>query len=93
MNHATLLTVPRFPWTMRIIGFILLATLTVTNLTLSRRLPPKDASGPFINLQAFTNPAYTFYCAAGFVTFLGLYTVSSNTSSAAIPRCLPSNRS
>lgn len=64
-----------FPWTMRIIGFILLATLTVTNLTLSRRLPPKDASGPFINLQAFRNPAYTFYCAAGFVTFLGLYTV------------------
>ncbi|EKM55121.1 uncharacterized protein PHACADRAFT_255517 [Phanerochaete carnosa HHB-10118-sp] len=64
-----------FQWTMRIVGFILLATLTFTNLTLSRRLPPRDASGPFINLQAFRNPAYTFYCAAGFVTFLGLYTV------------------
>ena len=60
---------------MRIIAFILLATLTVTNLTLVRRLPPKENSGPFINLHAFANPAYTVYCAAGFVTFLGLYTV------------------
>lgn len=60
---------------MRIIGFILLATLVVTNLTIARRLPPKELSGPFINLQAFRNPAYTIYCAAGFVTFLGLYTV------------------
>ena len=66
----------RFPWTMRIIGFILLATLSITNLTLVRRLPPKDVSGPFFNLEAFRNPAYSVYCAAGFVTFLGLYTVS-----------------
>ena len=62
---------------MRILGFILLATLLVTNLTLVRRLPPKDASGPFFNLHAFTNPAYSVYCFAGFVTFLGLYTVRS----------------
>lgn len=70
-----LITEVGFPWTMRIIGFILLATLAITNLTLVRRLPPKDVSGPFFNLEAFRNPAYSVYCAAGFVTFLGLYTV------------------
>lgn len=61
---------------MRIIGFILLASLLVTNLTLVRRLPPREVSGPFFNLHAFSSPAYSVYCAAGFVTFLGLYTVS-----------------
>ena len=60
---------------MRIIAFILLAALTVTNLTLERRLPPKQNSGPFVNLHAFRSPPYTVYCGAGFVTFLGLYTV------------------
>lgn len=64
-----------FPWTMRILAFIILAALTVTNLTLERRLPPKQNSGPFINLRAFKSAAYSVYCSAGFVTFLGLYTV------------------
>lgn len=60
---------------MRIIAFILMCTLGFTNLVLVRRLPPHKHTGPFINLQAFSNPAYSTYCAAGFVTFLGLYTV------------------
>lgn len=60
---------------MRIIAFILLLALAVTNLTLVRRLPPHRHTGPFINLEAFRNPAYSVYCSAGFVTFLGLYTV------------------
>ena len=60
---------------MRIIGFVLLAALAVTNLCLARRLPPKPNSGPFFNLKAFKNPAYSTYTAAGFVAFLGLYTV------------------
>ena len=79
-------SVDSFQWTMRIIGFILLVTLTFTNLTLERRLPPKQSSGPFINLHAFRSPAYSFYCAAGFVTFLGLYTVR-NTSHGRCPGC------
>ena len=60
---------------MRIIAFIILAALAITNLTLERRLPPKTNSGPFINLQAFRSASYSVYCAAGFVSFLGLYTV------------------
>lgn len=64
-----------FKWTMRILGFILLACLTFTCLTLKSRLPPKENSGSFINLRAFRSAAYSVYCAAGFFTFLGLYTV------------------
>ena len=60
---------------MRILAFILLAALIVTNLTIERRLPPKPYSGSFINLSAFKSAAYSVYCAAGFATFLGLYTV------------------
>ncbi|KAJ3479495.1 hypothetical protein NLI96_g9017 [Meripilus lineatus] len=64
-----------FPWTMRILGFIQLAALAVTNLTLRARLPPKPSPGPFVDLSAFKNPAYTIWCLSGFVSFLGLYTV------------------
>ena len=60
---------------MRILAFIILAALTVTNTTLERRLPPKGRSGPFINLRAFRTSSYTVYCIAGLVSFLGLYTV------------------
>lgn len=61
---------------MRILGFIQLAALAVTNLTLRARLPPKPSPGPFVDLSAFKNPAYTIWCLSGFVSFLGLYTVS-----------------
>ena len=70
----------RFKWTMRIIAFMILAALAVTNLTLERRLPPKKNSGPFINLRAFRSAAYSVYCFASFVSFLGLYTVGLVTA-------------
>lgn len=61
---------------MRILGFVLLLTLGVSNVTLKRRLPPKRVTGGLFNLGAFKNMAYTIYCLSGFVTFLGLYTGS-----------------
>ncbi|KAF8146847.1 major facilitator superfamily domain-containing protein [Mycena galopus ATCC 62051] len=69
--------IPRvgFPWTLRIIGFILLCSLGCANLTVRRRLPPKHVPGGLLNLAAFKNPAYTIYCISGVVAFLGLYTV------------------
>ncbi|KIM86443.1 hypothetical protein PILCRDRAFT_816404 [Piloderma croceum F 1598] len=63
-----------FPWTMRIIGLFLIFTLGCANLTLQRRLPPVNAKGGLFNLAAFKNKAFTFWCLAGFTTFLGLYT-------------------
>ncbi|KAF7297970.1 MFS domain-containing protein [Mycena chlorophos] len=69
--------IPRvgFPWTMRIIGFILIFTLGVPNILMRRRLPPKHVPGGLLNLKAFKSLTYSVYCAAGVVAFLGLYTV------------------
>ncbi|EIN07031.1 MFS general substrate transporter [Punctularia strigosozonata HHB-11173 SS5] len=64
-----------FKWTMRVIGFILLVTVGISNATLKRRLPPVRLAGGFVNLGALRNPAFAVYCLAGFMCFLGLYTV------------------
>ncbi|KAF9448297.1 MFS general substrate transporter [Macrolepiota fuliginosa MF-IS2] len=64
-----------FPWTMRIMGFILIFTLGISNIVLARRLPPKDVPGGLFNLQAFKLPAFTIYCVANAIAFLGIYTV------------------
>ena len=61
---------------MRIVAFMLLCLLTVTVLTIERRLPPKPDPGPIINVREFCSVAYTVYCLSAFATFLGLYTVS-----------------
>ncbi|KIY61531.1 MFS general substrate transporter [Cylindrobasidium torrendii FP15055 ss-10] len=69
--------IPRigFPWTMRIVGFVLLTGLTAANLLVRRRLPCTDVRGGLFNLAAFKNPAFTLYCASTFVLFFGIYTV------------------
>jgi hypothetical protein len=64
----------RFPWTMRIFGFILLVTLGFANLVLKRRLPPANVTGGLTNFRQFKNPAYSLFTGAGFICFLGLYT-------------------
>ncbi|KIY72377.1 MFS general substrate transporter [Cylindrobasidium torrendii FP15055 ss-10] len=64
-----------FPWTMRIIGFILIVTCGFSNLAMSRRLPPKNVKGGLFNFAAFKNAQYSVYAAGSFVAFLGLYTV------------------
>ncbi|KAG7087558.1 hypothetical protein E1B28_013513 [Marasmius oreades] len=63
-----------FKWTMRIIGFILLVSLSVPNLTLARRLPAKKVAGGVFNIGVFTSPIFSVYCLAICVSFLGLYT-------------------
>ncbi|GLB34493.1 putative monocarboxylate [Lyophyllum shimeji] len=73
-----------FPWTMRIIGFILLFALGCSNLTLKRRLPPTKAPGGILNLRAFKSPPFTVYCLSAFFSFLGLYTVLTYVSVSAL---------
>ncbi|EPT01154.1 hypothetical protein FOMPIDRAFT_1023451 [Fomitopsis schrenkii] len=80
-----------FKWTMRIIGFILLFLLGICNATTERRLPPKKGLGPAINLRAFKSPAYSFYCAAAFMNFLGLYTVLTYINISAEGTKVPAN--
>ncbi len=60
---------------MRIIGFILLVGLGLSNLLVRRRFPPVTTSGGLFNLRAFRSPAYSFFCASTFTSFLGIYTV------------------
>ncbi|KAK2464066.1 hypothetical protein APHAL10511_003896 [Amanita phalloides] len=72
-----------FKWTMRIIAFILIFTLSISNLIMERRLPPKNLPGGLLNLAAFRSPAYTIYCMSAFVALLGLYTVQTYIAVAA----------
>ncbi|THU94487.1 MFS general substrate transporter [Dendrothele bispora CBS 962.96] len=64
-----------FPWTLRILGFILIFVLVIPNITLARRLPAKNSQGGMFNPQVFKNLAFTVYAIASVMTFLGLYTV------------------
>ncbi|KAH0583380.1 hypothetical protein H2248_009007 [Termitomyces sp. 'cryptogamus'] len=73
-----------FQWTMRIIGFILIVTLGVANLTLKRRLPPVNVAGGLLNLQAFKYAPFTAYCLSAFFSFLGIYTVLTYVSVSAL---------
>ncbi|KAJ1307958.1 hypothetical protein OPQ81_002035 [Rhizoctonia solani] len=64
-----------FQWAMRVIGFIELAVLGTSILTLRRRLPGRKVSGGLLNLNSFLHIPYSLYVLAAVVSFLGLYTV------------------
>lgn len=53
---------------------MIVATLGFSNLTLARRLPPKNMPGGIFNVKEFKNPAFTIYSFSAFVCFLGIYT-------------------
>ncbi|KAI0035057.1 MFS general substrate transporter [Vararia minispora EC-137] len=80
-----------FAWTMRVFGFLLLGALAFANLVLRRRLPPKNVTGGLMNLRQFRNPAFSLYTAAGFICFLGLYTVLSFINASAPTQGVSSN--
>lgn len=61
-----------FPWTMRAIGFILLANLVACFLIIKPRLPPRD-TGALIEWAAFRDAAYSFYAAGAFLSLWGVY--------------------
>ncbi|KAF9519672.1 hypothetical protein BS47DRAFT_1358009 [Hydnum rufescens UP504] len=79
-----LLPVVGFRWTMRIMAFLFVATLGIANITLRRRLPPKNAKGGLFNFPAFKNMPYTLYTASACIGFLGIYTVLIYIDSAAV---------
>ncbi|PVH97479.1 MFS monocarboxylate transporter-like protein [Periconia macrospinosa] len=61
-----------FPWTIRIIGFIM-AAFNIISIALYRtRLPPRK-SGAIVDLASFRDAPYALYCAANFFNFWGLY--------------------
>ncbi|KAJ8075502.1 hypothetical protein PM082_021132 [Marasmius tenuissimus] len=73
-----------FPWALRILGFILLFALALPNLTLARRLPPKNIKGGLLNLAAFKFMPYTIWTLSSFLTLLGLYTALTYIDVAAV---------
>ncbi|KAH8647515.1 major facilitator superfamily domain-containing protein [Ilyonectria robusta] len=49
-----------FPWTMRTMAFVQLATLLVANIFMRARLPPRR-SGPLVELSAFRELPYSLF--------------------------------
>ncbi|KIK62695.1 hypothetical protein GYMLUDRAFT_164197 [Collybiopsis luxurians FD-317 M1] len=78
-----LIPVIGFTWTVRIVGFILLAGLVLANLALKRRVPAAAHSEGVFNLQMFKpfrTPAFTVYCLSSFFIYLGFYTLLTYVS-------------
>ena len=61
-----------FAWTMRVLGLITVVTLAPGFIFLRPRLPPRK-SGPFFELSAFREPAYTLFATGMFLSFWALY--------------------
>ena len=61
-----------FPWTIRIIGFIMLVLNIVSIALFKTRLPPRK-SGPVVEWAAFKDLPYSLYCTGMFFSFWGLY--------------------
>lgn len=49
-----------FPWTVRIIGFIMLGLQAIYLTLMKTRLPPRK-SGPLVEWKAFKDPSYTLF--------------------------------
>lgn len=60
---------------MRTLGFIQFAALGISCLTVARRLPPSNVPSKMLDFKIFKHRAYSTYCFANLVVFLGLYTV------------------
>ncbi|KAF2125616.1 MFS general substrate transporter [Dothidotthia symphoricarpi CBS 119687] len=61
-----------FPWTIRIIGFIMLVLNIVTIALYRTRLPPRK-TGPLVDWDSFKEAPYSLYCAGMFFAFFSLY--------------------
>jgi MFS family permease len=61
-----------FGWSVRVVGFLVLALAMVASLTIVPRVAPRH--GPLFLHRAFTRPAYSFQVAGMFFVNLGLMT-------------------
>ncbi|KAI1487409.1 major facilitator superfamily domain-containing protein [Biscogniauxia mediterranea] len=62
-----------FPWTVRAMGLVQLATLAFVVAAMRSRLPPRRADGKLVDWPAFADPAYTLFAAGMFFNFWGAY--------------------
>ncbi|CAF9939081.1 MAG: hypothetical protein HETSPECPRED_001478 [Heterodermia speciosa] len=61
-----------FGWAVRVMAFIMLATLLISLSVMRSRLPPRK-SGPIVDFSAFRDPAYSIFLASVLITYTGLY--------------------
>lgn len=61
-----------FAWTIRVIGFIMLALHAISIALYRTRLPPRK-SGALVDWASFREAPYALYCIAMFFNFWGLY--------------------
>lgn len=61
-----------FPWALRVVGFMVLASLIPANIFIKPRQLPKSL-GPIVELAAFKEPAYAIFAAGMFFNFMGSY--------------------
>ena len=61
-----------YPWAMRIMGFIMLATYIPCLVLMKPRLPPRT-TGPWIDTSAFKELPFIFFSLCFFFCFWGLY--------------------
>lgn len=61
-----------FPWTMRCMGFVCLATLLMSSALYRTRIPPR-ITGPLIEWGAFKELSYNLFLIASFLMFCGIY--------------------
>lgn len=61
-----------YGWTMRALGFVTLACLTICNILARPRLPPRR-TGPILELAAFTETPYAPFAIGMFLVFWGVY--------------------
>lgn len=61
-----------FAWTTRVIGFMILATLSVPLTVIKVRVIPAKKR-KLVDWVAFTEPAYVLFILGGLVTFMGIY--------------------
>lgn len=61
-----------FPWSLRIMGFVMLATYVPCIVWFKPRLPPRE-SGPWIEWDALREAPFVFFTLGMFFNFWGLY--------------------
>lgn len=61
-----------YGWTMRVLAFVTMGCLIVSNILARPRLPP-SSTGPIVELTAFTEASYTLFAVGIFLVFWGVY--------------------
>jgi MFS family permease len=61
-----------FPWTVRVMGLVILFNAVLILTFVRQRLPPRK-TGPFMELEAFTELSYTFFALGTFFCFWAVY--------------------